>query len=242
MKLQSLFSCIDLTSLSLFDNEKSIECLVQLALELEKENYPVASVCTFPKYAGFVSKNLVNSKIKNCCVNSSFPHAQTSLSSKLSDIEEIKPYVDEVDIVIDLGNFILNKPLVDKQISEIKKALGNKALKVILETGEIKDEKLLRQICKCAMRSGADFIKTSTGKTAIGATTNAVKIMAEEIADFQVKEQKTIGLKISGGIRTLSEVNEYISVIEAYLPPTYFTNQTFRIGASSLIDDLNKYR
>ncbi|MGB0932793.1 MAG: deoxyribose-phosphate aldolase [Lishizhenia sp.] len=240
MKLQTLFSCVDLTSLSLFDNEETILKLIEQAQQLEQKNYPVASICTYPKYAPLVSKTLQHSNIKTCVVNSSFPHGQASLASKLSEINELKPFVDEIDIVIDLGNFIREKPLIDLQIKAIKNALGNKVLKVILETGEIKEEKLLREICKCAMYSGADFIKTSTGKTQTGATPNAVRVMAEEIAAFKNKEQKKVGLKISGGIRTLDSVNHFTSIIQEYLPESYFTKQTFRIGASSLLNELKK--
>ena len=241
MNLKTLFSCIDLTSLSLFDNSNSIQELVNTALYFEQLNYPVASICSYPKYGQLLSEQLYHSKINTCVVNSSFPHSQTTLSSKLSDINEIKTYADEIDIVMDLGTFILENPLIDKQIKTIKQAIGQKTLKVILESGEINDEKLLRSVCKCAMRSGADFIKTSTGKMPTGATPRAVKIMAEEIAAFQMKEQKWVGLKISGGIRTLESINNFISIVKEYLPESYFTNQTFRIGASSLLNDLKKH-
>jgi len=233
-----LISCIDLTSLNNTDNESDIIKLVNKANYGYKNTHP-AAVCVFSNFGNFAKSN-VNSHINVAVVSTCFPSGQTIQKAKLFEIDCVnETNVDEVDIVINRGAFLKGDfEYVSNEISEIKKLLPKKHLKVILETGELKSEEDIKIASKLAMASGADFIKTSTGKMNIGSTPEAVFWMCQEIKNYHLESGRKIGIKPAGGIRTLKDAIQIYKIVLSILGEDWLTPKLFRIGASSLYDNL----
>lgn len=236
--IRQLISCIDLTSLNNTDDEKAIQPLISKANKGFDKTYP-AAVCTFSNFGSYVRTSL-NSSIKTAVVGSCFPTGQTLSASKIQEARAIaETPVNELDIVINRGDALSgNHQLIFDEIQSVRAAIGNLHLKVILETGELKEEDLIKQIAQIAIDAGADFIKTSTGKSAIGATPEAVQWMCEVIQVHHQKTGQKIGIKPSGGIRTLKDALTYYTIVESILGTEWLNPTYFRIGASSLYDQL----
>ena len=232
-QILKIINLIDLTSLDNSDNRESINKLITKANDGFKGTYP-AAVCVYSNYSELLSLSL-NRPIKSAVVAGYFPSGQASLESKQKEYELIaNSAIDEVDIVINRGELIAGN--IDFTASEIKMArdiLSTKTLKVIIESGDLN----LQQIgtaSKIAINSGADFIKTSTGKGKTGATTEAAKIMCQEIKN----SKKKVGFKVSGGIRSIKDVILYTEIVSQVLGKEQLNNGSFRIGASSLYNEL----
>lgn len=232
-----LISFIDLTSLGNTDTEPIILELIRKANKGVHGVYP-AAVCTFANFSDFVSAN-INPQIKIAAVGGSFPTGQNISAIKIEEVNHIsKTKADEVDIVLNRGDLISeNYDRISQEIDSMKNTLGQKHLKVILETGDL-DEAQIKKAAELSILSGADFIKTSTGKTSIGAEPEAVKLMCEVIKSHFIKTGKKIGIKPSGGIRTVNDALQYYSIVKNILGDTWLTPALFRIGASSLYDNL----
>lgn len=226
---------IDLTSLSSSDNSKSIRQLIDRANTGFKGAHP-AAVCTYSNHSGLLSSSL-KSGINSAIVAGYFPSGQASLDLKKSEYEQLAHLdVDEIDIVINRGELIAgNIDFTTQEIKMAREIFIDKKLKVILESGELSDSQL-STAAKIAIDLGADFIKTSTGKGALGATPEAVNIMCDQI----LLAKKKTGIKISGGVRTLKDVILYSSIVCQKLGGEYINKDSFRIGASSLFDELIK--
>jgi deoxyribose-phosphate aldolase len=233
-----LISFIDLTTLSATDNDETILKLVEKA-NLGFENTFPAAVCVYPNF-GELAKSNINNNINIAVVATCFPSGQTFNAVKTLEIDLInKTKVDEVDIVISRGKFLADDLTgVQSEITEINQQLTNKHLKVILETGELKTEENIRKASKLAMDAGTDFIKTSTGKGEIGSTAEAVYYMCDEILKFYKLTGKKIGIKPAGGIRELNDAISLYKIVNNVLGDDWLTPQLFRIGASSLYDNL----
>lgn len=232
-QILKLISCIDLTSLGNSDNEQLISSLIEKANSGFMETYP-AAVCTYSNYSDLIIKQL-NPKIKSAVVAGYFPSGQASLGLKEREYQLIaKTDVDEVDIVINRGELMArNYEFTKKEIALAREILTNKTLKVIIESGDLNSEEIATA-SHIAIDNGADFIKTSTGKGSTGATVEAAEIMCNEIK----KSKKTVGFKASGGIKTLKDAILYSKLVSDILGEHYQSNNLFRIGASSLFDDL----
>lgn len=226
---------IDLTSLSNLDNQFSIQRLIKKANAGHQNVHP-AAVCTFACYADQLTQQL-NSNINSAVVAGYFPSGQASLEQKKKEFEVIAAsQVNEVDIVINQGELICgNTEFTLNEIKLAKDLFIGKRIKVIIESGEL-DHEQISLVSKIAIDCGVDFIKTSTGKTATGATADAVKIMCHEIK----KSQQKTGIKVSGGVRTAKEALTYMNIVREILGNDYLQPNLFRIGASSLYDTLIK--
>ncbi len=237
-QLLKLISLIDLTSLDNCDTETTIKKLIEKANSGCLGSYP-AAVCAFANFGDLVRKNL-NTSIKTAVVGSCFPSSQTLSTAKIAEAELIsQTAIDELDIVINRGVFFDEKyDLISHEISQIKSALKEKTLKVILETGDLKTEKSIKLAAKLAIEAGADFIKTSTGKTTQGASHEAVRWMCEVIKIHHTTTGIKIGIKPSGGIKTIDDALVYYNIIQEELGDEWLTPSLFRIGASSLYDQL----
>jgi deoxyribose-phosphate aldolase len=237
-QLLKLISLIDLTSLDNCDTESSIKKLVEKANSSCFGVYP-AAVCAFANFGDLVRKNL-NPSIKTAVVGSCFPSSQTLSAAKIAEANLIsQTAVDELDIVINRGDFFDEKyDQISHEISRIKQALKEKTLKVILETGDLKTEKSIKLAAELAIESGADFIKTSTGKTSQGASPDAVRWMCEVIKIHHINTGIKIGIKPSGGIKTIDDALVYYNIVQEELGEDWLTPSLFRIGASSLYDQL----
>jgi deoxyribose-phosphate aldolase len=147
--------------------------------------------------------------------------------------------VDEIDIVINRGLLLAeNFEQAEEELQALRAAAPNVCLKVILETGELLDEQLIKRATSIAITAGADFVKTSTGKCAIGATPEAVKWMSQIVLEHYEKTGKKVGIKVSGGVKTKADALQYISIVENTLGSSWLKPKLFRIGASSLAHEL----
>ncbi|HDR67428.1 MAG TPA: deoxyribose-phosphate aldolase, partial [Bacteroidaceae bacterium] len=217
--LKKIFSFIDLTSLSERDNSENVGQLCQ-KVNMLVEAYPsmpnVAAVCVYPELIPVVIENLKNPMVNIASVAGGFPSSQTFTKIKLNEIELILNLgVDEIDIVLPVGKFLLGDyALIHEEIKAVKQVMGSKHLKVILETGSLSDWSLIRKASFLAMISGADFIKTSTGKIAVGATPEAVIVMCQAIKDYYNKTGRKIGIKPAGGISDPVTAMQYYGIVK----------------------------
>lgn len=234
-QIQQLISFIDLTSLDNKDNEQSVQNLIAKANECAGGVAP-AALCVFSHFGDYCKKM---STIRVAVVGGCFPTGQTSLEAKAAELQIIAATsVDEVDIVINRGEVVAeNWDYLAKEVKQAKDIIGEKKLKVILESGELTPSEL-QMASVVSIESGADFIKTSTGKIDVGATPEAAEIMCAEIQLANLNTGKRVGFKASGGVRTYQDALVYRSIILDKLGEEWLTPELFRIGASSLYDNL----
>jgi deoxyribose-phosphate aldolase len=239
-KRNDLIQFIDLTSLNAQDTNLDVFALTEKTKRLVQYGFPVAAICVYPNFAHVVKTNLVDYSIPCAVVSASFPASQSYIEVKLLETKmALENGADEIDIVLNLGEFFAGQfENCTSEIQAIKQLMGNKKLKVILETGILKTQKEVAKAAEIAIAGGADFIKTSTGKVSIGATHEAVQTICQVINKHEVKTNKKIGVKVSGGVKNYQDAVSYYQLIERELGSSYLTPALFRIGASSLLDDL----
>ncbi|HNX22354.1 MAG TPA: deoxyribose-phosphate aldolase [Bacteroidales bacterium] len=228
-------SCIDLTTLEGSDNSAKIQQLCEKAITLN-----TAAVCVYPPFIKQAKEILKNTTIKVASVAGAFPSGQSPLFVKLAEVAyAVEEGADEIDMVISRGKFLEgNDQEVFDEIVAIKKACKNAHLKVILETGELLDPKLIFKASFLAMKAGADFIKTSTGKINISATPEAFLVMLDAINQYYNETGTMVGMKPAGGISDQETTLLYLKILENTLNNKWLNNQYFRIGASRLADKL----
>ena len=231
---------VDLTTLNTADSHQSVEKFLNQALAYEKKGFTVAAVCLFPNFGRQAVEKLKDSNIKTAVVAGNFPNSQSFLSVRLHECElALESGVDEIDIVLNIGELMDgNDEQVADEVRAFKNLIGDKKLKVILETGLLKESSLIKKAAQLAIDGGADFIKTSTGKGFPGANTEAVTAMAEVIAAHHKETNKQTGLKISGGVKTYADAVRYFDKVQSILGDRFMTPDLLRIGASSLVQNL----
>ena len=240
---QFMLNCIDLTTLSSTDSERSVAAFTQKVNDFET-NYPqlknVAAICVYSNFAGVVRSALEVSEVNVAVCSANFPSSQARLEVKCAETAlAVADGANEVDIVFPLGYFIdENYEEIADEISEIKEAAGDALLKVILETGALKTAENIKKASILSMYSGADFIKTSTGKIYDGATPEAAFVMCQCIKEYYEKHGVMIGFKASGGVRTSADALIYYTIVKEVLGEEWLNNRYFRIGASSLANNL----
>ncbi|HZK04080.1 MAG TPA: deoxyribose-phosphate aldolase [Bacteroidaceae bacterium] len=240
---KKILNLIDLTSLNITDNDEKILALTEKINDFNNifqdlEN--VAAICVYPKYTSLVKESLESENIKVACVSGNFPSSQTFLEIKIAETSlAIRDGAEEIDIVMNLGMFLNGdyEGLCD-EIEEIKSVCKEKTLKVILETGSLESYSDIYKASILAMYSGADFIKTSTGKEKKGATPESVYIMCLAIKDYYKSCGRMVGIKPSGGIDTVNDAVIYYTIVESVLKEKWLNNRYFRIGASRLANQL----
>ena len=246
MKVEGLkmaISMIDLTTLEGADTNGKVTQLCTKAQHLCGE-YPelpnVAAICVYPSMVGVAKKALGKSGIKVASVATAFPSGQSSLEVKLLDTKmALDNGADEIDMVISRGKFLQGEyDFVADEISTIKEACGKARLKVILETGELGSLDQVRKASDIAIYSGADFIKTSTGKIPKAATLPVTCVMLEAIRDYYFETGKMIAMKPAGGISKSKLALHYLMLVKEVLGDQWLSNEWFRFGASSLANDL----
>ncbi len=237
--LTHIFSLIDLTSLNSTDSISKITALTE-KVNCISDKFPdlpnVAAICVFPNFVPTVRKTLTIKKVKIASVAASFPASQTFIDIKIQEVRKVvESGADEVDIVISLGEFLEgNYELVSEEIKKIKAVCGDAHLKVILETGSIEDLSLIKLASFLAMDSGADFIKTSTGKMEKGASPEAIWVMCEAIKEYYDKNGRAVGIKPAGGISDISTAVNYYLIVNEILGNDWLKPERFRFGASKL--------
>lgn len=234
-----LFNCIDLTTLKVEDNDKSVMEFVEKVNKFDND-YPhiknVASICVYPNFAEIVKDTLEVENVDITCVAGCFPSAQSFIEIKIAEIAmAIMGGADEIDIVLPVGKFMAKdyEGLCD-DISEMKESCKGKLMKVILETGALKTASNIKKASILAIYSGADFIKTSTGKQQPAATPEAAYVMCETIKEYYEKTGIKIGFKPAGGINTVKDAVTYYSIVKKILGDEWLNNKLFRLGTSRL--------
>lgn len=237
---KELFQFLDITTLSVNDTEKSVSELVDKVISYHQNGFTPAAICVYPNFAQRVSQLLKSTSIQTAAVSACFPSSQSFMEVKCLEAKmSVEACATEVDIVLNVGQFFQgNDQLVVEEIIAIKEAIGSAKLKVILETGVLKDTETIKRASRLAILGGADFLKTSTGKVDIGATPEAVKAMCEVIKEESLISARKIGIKVSGGVRSKDDALIYYTIVRESLGEGFCHPDYFRIGASSLADAL----
>jgi deoxyribose-phosphate aldolase len=241
--LMSILNLIDLTSLNTTDNRSQMIHFTGKVNSFSGRysNIPnVAAICVYPNFVAVVKEKLKAKNIKIASVAGGFPSSQTFRSIKVTECKlAIEAGADEIDIVIPVGAFLGNDfAMVADEIREIKAAIGEKQLKVIVEAGLLGDYEHIFTASMIAMDAGADFIKTSTGKTEISATPEAAFVMCHAISDFYSETGIRVGFKAAGGIVNPADAILYYNIVSNCLGEEWLNNSLFRIGASRLANNI----
>jgi deoxyribose-phosphate aldolase len=241
--LKDILSFIDLTSLNTTDNKSHILHFTGLVngFHSKYKDLPnVAAICVFPNFVSVVREKLTDKNVKIAAVGGSFPTSQTFRSIKVAECKmAVDMGADEIDIVIPVGSFLGNDfQGVADEIREIKSAIGDAQLKVIVESGLLQTSENIFKASMIAMDAGADFIKTSTGKTQVSATPEAAYVMCTAISDFYEETGIRVGFKPAGGIVTSADAAVYYNIVKNVLGPEWLTSNYFRIGASRLANNI----
>ena len=241
--LKACLGMTDLTSLKPTDTYSSITRLVNKVNDFQKRfpDYPLpASICVYPNFARTVKETLTVPGVHTTVVAGCFPASQSFLEVKVLESRmAVADGADEVDIVLALNSFLdHNLSRCEDEIRAVRQAVGNATLKVILETGALADEAAIREASFLAMESGADFIKTSTGKMEPSATPFAAIVMCSCIKEYYGKTGRKIGFKPAGGISTAKDAAVYYAIAETVLGQEWLTPALLRFGASRVANSI----
>ena len=241
--LMSLLNMIDLTSLNTTDNKSIIIHLTGKVNSFSGRysNIPnVAAICVYPNFVSVVKEKLICQECKNCSCSRCFSCFTDIQEHKVAECKmAIEAGADEIEIVIPVGAFLGNDfAMVAGEIREIKEAIGDKKLKVIVESGLLGDYEHIFRASMIAMDAGADFIKTSTGKTTVSATPEAAFVMCRAISDFYSETGIRVGFKAAGGIVNPADAINYYQIVNYCLGEEWLNNTLFRIGASRLANNI----
>ena len=236
---KNLFNCLDLTTLKTEDSEESVLKFTERVNEFDNE-YPdlknVAAICVYPNFAKIVSQSLEVEAVNIACVSGGFPSSQTFTEVKVAETAlALADGATEIDIVISVGKFLSGdyEGMCD-EIEEIKSICGDRHLKTILETGALKSADNIWKASILAMYSGADFIKTSTGKQEPAATPEAAYVMCQAIKAYHEKTGRKVGFKPAGGVNSVNDALIYYTIVKEVLGKEWLNNTLFRIGTSRL--------
>ena len=234
-----LFHCIDLTTLNTTDSDESVMNFTK-KVNLFDEQFPdldnVAAICVYPNFAEIVRSTLEVENVNIACVSGGFPSSQTFTEVKIAETAmALMEGADEIDIVISVGKFLSGdyENMCD-EIQELKDTCKKHHLKVILETGALKTASNIMKSSLLSMYSGADFIKTSTGKQQPAATPEAAYVMCTAIKAYYEETGNKIGFKPAGGINTVEDAIAYYTIVKEVLGEEWLNNSLFRIGTSRL--------
>lgn len=234
-----LLNCVDLTSLKSTDNEEEILNLIEKVNKFENE-FPelsnVAAICVYPNFASLAKNTLEAEQVKVACVSGGFPSSQTFIEIKIAETSlAIQDGAEEIDIVLSVGK-LLNRDYetLCEEIQELKDVCRENTLKVILETGLLQSAENIKRASILAIYSGADFIKTSTGKEEPAATPEAAYIMCQTIKEYYDLTGIKIGFKPAGGLKTVDDAITYYTIVKEVLGEEWLNNRLFRLGTSSL--------
>ncbi|MFE9394417.1 deoxyribose-phosphate aldolase [Streptomyces flavidovirens] len=237
-------SMIDLTTLEGADTPGKVRALCAKGANpdpTDRTTPRVAAICVYPDMAATAKDALAGTGIKVASVATAFPAGRAALPVKLADVRDaVEAGADEIDMVIDRGAFLSGHYLkVYEEIVAVKAECGDRArLKVIFETGELSTYDNIRRASWLGMLAGADFIKTSTGKVGVNATPPNTLLMLEAVRDFKAQTGIQIGVKPAGGIRTTKDAIKFLVLVNETVGEDWLTNEWFRFGASSLLNDL----
>jgi deoxyribose-phosphate aldolase len=244
--LKLIHGCIDLTMLTSIDTKESVWAMVDNVVnnyEGKRPDVPnIAAVCVYPLFVDTVKQALTAQEVKIASVAGGFPSSQTFTEIKVAETAmAVMSGADEIDTVMNLGYFLEEdyETLTD-ELSEIKDSCRGLKLKVILETGALMTLENIRKATILALYSGADFVKTSTGRGYSGATPEAVYTMCNVIREYANLCGRKVGIKVSGGVKTSEDAVRYYTIVKEVLGKEWMNKDLFRIGASNLVVDIEK--
>jgi deoxyribose-phosphate aldolase len=234
---------VDLTTLEGSDTPGTIRSLAAKARRPDPEDPTcpqVAALCVYNDLVTEAKAHLAGTPIKVAAVSTAFPSGRASLAVKLTDTADaVRAGADEIDMVIDRGAFLSGRyAKVYEEIVAVKAECGDAHLKVILETGELVTYDNVRRAAWLAMLAGADFVKTSTGKISPAATLPVTMLLLEAVRDWHDVTGRVVGVKPAGGIRTAKDAIKHLVLVNETAGPDWLDPDRFRIGASSLLNDL----
>jgi deoxyribose-phosphate aldolase len=241
--LELAIRCCDLTTLEGQDTPGKVRALCSKAIRPDPADPSipsVAAVCVYPNLVPVAKERLRGSGVKVASVATAFPSGQSPLAVKVREVEEAVAFgADEIDMVIDRGAFLAGRyAQVYDEICRVKEAAAPARLKVILEVAELGTYDNVRRASLLAMAAGADFVKTSTGKLPGAATLPVHLVMLEAIRDVHEETGRRVGMKPAGGIRASRSAVRYLVQVHETLGPDWLTPDLYRIGASSLLNDM----
>jgi len=241
--IDTAIGLIDLTTLEGSDTPGKVASLCAKARRPDPSDPscpPTAAVCVYGDLVPYAVEALEGSGVHIAAVATAFPSGRASREVKIADVQDaVRAGADEIDMVIDRGAFLSGRySAVFDEIVAVKHACGSAHLKVILETGELATYDNVRRASWLAMLAGGDFIKTSTGKVSPAATLPVTMVMLEAVRDFAEATGRRIGVKPAGGIRTSKDAIKHLVLINETTGPEWLHPDLFRIGASSLLNDL----
>lgn len=240
--LKLLYSCIDLTTLEAGDSRESVRKMVKKVNDFDASRMNnVAAVCVYPNFVQTV-KEALKADVGIASVAGGFPASQTFIEVKIAEVSlAVADGAGEIDTVLNLGDFFsCDYEHLSVEIEEIRNACRNARLKVILETGLLKTAENIRKAAVLALYSGADFLKTSTGKVYPGASPEAAYVICQTVKDYHRRHNRKAGVKISGGVRTAEDALKYYTIVKETLGNEWLTPELFRIGASGLAQNILK--
>ena len=234
-----LFNCIDLTTLKTTDSQESVLKFTEKVNQFDEEYAEmgsVAAICVYPNFAKIVSNTLEVEDVNIACVAAGFPSSQTFTEIKIAETSmALHEGATEIDIVINVGSFLSGdyESMCD-EVEELKEVCKNHHMKVILETGALKSAANIKKASILAMYSGADFIKTSTGKMDPAATPEAAYVMCKAIKEYYLETGRKVGFKPAGGLSTVEDALKYYTIVKEVLGEEWLNNHLFRLGTSRL--------
>jgi deoxyribose-phosphate aldolase len=238
--LDLAITMVDLTTLEGADTPGKVRAMCAKALHPDATAPSVAAVCVYPDLVPVAKQAVAGSTVAVAAVATAFPAGRASLAVKLADVQDaVSAGADEIDMVIDRGAFLAGHyGQVYAEIRAVREACGSAHLKVILETAELATLDNVARASWLAMMAGADFIKTSTGKVTPAATPAVALVMLAAVRDFEQTSGRRIGVKVAGGIRTAKDAIRYLVLVNEVAGPAWLTPDLFRIGASTVLNDL----
>ncbi|MCQ2218491.1 MAG: deoxyribose-phosphate aldolase [Paludibacteraceae bacterium] len=237
-----LLSFVDLTSLNTEDTVDKITEMVEKVNQFDEQfdilPHP-AGICVYPALVPIVKDNL-QEDVDIVAVAAGFPHSQTFVEVKIAEVAmAVMEGATEIDVVIPVGKLLSGSyDEVYSELSEIKQSCRDAKLKVILETGLLKNAETIKKAALVSMVAGADFIKTSTGKGPQGATPEAFYVMCQAVKEFNAKNGSKVGVKVAGGVSQTEDAVKYYTIVKNVLGDSWLTPELFRIGASRLVNNL----
>jgi deoxyribose-phosphate aldolase len=241
--LDAAIGMIDLTTLEGADTPGKVRAMCAKARQPDPSDLsvpPVAAVCVYPDLVALARGELAGSSVVVASVATAFPSGRASMAVKLADVgDAVAAGADEIDMVIDRGAFLSGRyGQVFEEVRAVREMCGAAHLKVILETGELSTLDNVARASWLAMLAGADFIKTSTGKVTPASTPPVALVMLAAVSAFADATGRRVGVKVAGGIRTTKDAIRYLVLVRETAGEAWLTPDAFRIGASSLLNDL----
>ena len=240
--LAKLFNSIDYTTLESTDNAEKIDkfCAKAKSFPSIAKELKVPAICIYSPFIAQAKQLLNGSGIRIATVACCFPTGQMPIEVKVKEVEYcVQQGVDEVDMVISRGTMLSGDfETVGKEVAAVKKACNGRTLKVILETGDLSTIENIRKASIIAIENGADFIKTSTGKSSESATPRAAIIMIDTIKEYYEMTGKKVGFKPAGGMKTIDDAITYLMLAENILGKEWIQPMLFRLGTSRLADKI----